>query len=815
VRHNRLNTGWFVRPGVNRFAELTAGAAEWEPVTVPHDAMIGIQRSPGATAASGYFPDNSWQYRRPLDVAPESSGRTLILKFEGVYRDSVVLVNDTIAAKHPYGYSTFYVPIDHLVRAGQPNEIGVSARAGSDSRWYSGAGIYRDVWLLSGGLVHLTPDRIDVRTPDIDADGATVAVAAEVANRSGSTSVTTLRTELLDPEGLVVAMAETPVTTFPGDRLTTRQRLFVPEPRRWSPSSPHLYRCRLSLLEGGDLLDQESTSFGIRHLALDPVRGLRINGEPIELRGACVHHDNGPLGAASFDRAEERRVEILQAAGFNAIRSAHNPMSESMLRACDRLGMVVMDETFDMWAQPKTDDDYSLRIADWWEADVEAMVRKDLNHPSVVFYSIGNEIPDGSTETGLQLGRALAEKVRALDDTRFVTQAVTGLLVAGAEAFAEFRASTATEEEGVNTAALSLGELMGRAVLSPVIAAKTEEAFSHLDVAGYNYMETRFATDAELYPQRVVVATESHPSRMDACWAEVVAHPNVIGDFTWTGWDYLGEAGVGRIEYGSERSPLAMSAFHGSFPWLTAWCGDIDITGDRRPQSYYREIVFGLRADPYIAVEPPWRHEQIIVHDSPWGWPDVVPSWTWEGHEGSPVNVHVYARADEVELLINGISQGRTEGGAGRRFVAEFDIRYEPGVVEAVAWQGGREVGRAELRSAVGDVRLQAQADRSEIRGDGLDLAFVRLALVDEAGTPCNTLEREVTVEVEGPAVLQAFGTAAPCTEERFDSSSGTTFGGRALAIVRAMEPGDITVTATAAGCPPQVVPIVATTQEL
>ncbi len=455
-----------------------------------------------------------------------------------------------------------------------------------------------------------------------------------------------------------------------------------------------------------DVLDEESTTFGIRTLALDPERGLRINGEPVLLRGACVHHDNGVIGAATIDRAEERRVELLRAAGFNAIRSAHHPMSKAMLAACDRVGMLVMDETFDMWLQTKSDDDYALRFADWWEADVEAMVRKDVNHPSVILYSIGNEVPDGSTPVGVQLARAQADKVRALDDTRFVTQAVTGMLIAGPELFDEIRdAATATgvnEETEVNTAATNLGDIMGMAMLSPVVTAKTTEAFSHLDVAGYNYMATRFEPDGDRFPQRVIVSTESHPPSIDRDWAAVLRHPYVIGDFTWTGWDYLGEAGVGRTEYGDERAALGMSAFLGEYPWRAAWCADLDITGHRLPQSYYREIVFGLRTDPYVAVRRPEHHGRTVVHQSPWAWNDVVSSWSWAGHEGAPVTVEVYADADEVELLLDGRSLGRGPAGAANRFRAEFETTYEPGVLEAVAWRDGKEVGRTSLRSAAG-----------------------------------------------------------------------------------------------------------------
>jgi beta-galactosidase len=804
LRRAPFNDGWAVRPKPNRFAERFGEAPEWAPVTLPHDAMIGTSRSPGAPAANAYFPGGTWEYRRELE-ALDDRGPLVVLEFEGVYRDAVVSVNGTVVAHRPYGYSNFLVPIDHLLERGVTNELRVEARAGDDTRWYSGAGIYRDVWLLESGRVHLAPGGLQVKTPEVDAHRAVVAVAAVVRNQSTSSCAAMLRVELLDAGGAVVASTDAPVTTFPGDTLTVQTKLSVAAPRRWSPADPHLYTCRAVLLDDGDELDEESTTLGIRSLSLDAERGLRIDGEPVLLRGACVHHDNGVLGSATIARAEERRVELLRAAGFNAIRSAHNPMSRAMLDACDRLGMLVMDETFDMWRQSKSEDDYAARFDDWWEADVEAMVRKDVNHPSVILYSIGNEVPDGSTPTGLHVGRALAEKVRSLDDTRFVTQAISGLLVGGAELFDEIRevatARGTNEDTGVNTAITNLADVMSRVQTSPVVAEKTHEAFSYLDVAGYNYMETRFEIDRDLFPHRAIAATESHPPIADACWAGVVDNPNVIGDFTWTGWDYLGEAGIGRIEYGSGRPPLGMAAFLGDYPWLTAWCGDVDITGLRRPQSYYREIVYGLRTEPYVAVQRPQHHGLVVAHASAWSWTDVVSSWSWPGHEGAPVVVEVYAAADEVELLLDGRSLGRQPAGAGHRFRAEFEVTYSPGVLEAVAWRGDEEAGRACLPSASGPVLLEACVDRAEIAAAAADLAFVELTLVDGSGTLYNTADRKVTVEVAGPGVLQGLGSADPRTEESFTDAACTTFDGRALAVIRPTGEGSITVTASAEGC--------------
>lgn len=814
MRRIPFNEGWTVGTKANSFAELIVGSgSEAVQVTLPHDAMIGTERSPAGHAATAYFPSGNWEYKKSFEPAPDEEGGALFLEFEGVYRDARVRVNDTLVGHRPGGYSGFTVQVDHLLRFGEPNEVEVEARAHDDSRWYSGAGIYRSVWLLQGARVHLVPGGLRLVTPEIDDDVAVVAVSAEVRNQSIGTSSAVLRLELLDADGTVVAGAEAPVTTAPGDVLTARQRLSVARPRRWGPDDPYLYACRATLLDGGEVLDEESTTFGIRSLTVDPIRGLRINGEPVLLRGACVHHDNGLLGAATIARAEERRVELLKEAGFNAIRSAHNPLSVPMLEACDRLGVLVMDETFDMWTQPKSEHDYALRFPDWWEADVEAMVRKDFNHPCVLLYSIGNEIPEAGTPMGARVGRALAEKIRSLDSTRFVTEAVSGLLVGGSELFAQLAEGRRSaveepdEETCVNTAMTQIADRLNDLMNAPVVAKNSAQTASYLDVVGYNYMETRFGTDGELYPNRVIVGSETHPAAIDTGWAAVRRYPYVIGDFTWTGWDYLGEAGIGRTVYGQPDGTPGIQSFLGEYPWRTAWCGDIDITGHRRPQSYYREIVFGLRTDPYLAVQRP-EHHGAVAAGTPWSWTDVISSWSWAGHENAPVTVEVYADADEVELLVNGRSVGRQPSGEKHRYKSAFETSYQPGLLEAVTWRDGAEIGRTAIRSAAAPVLLRAETDRAVIAGDPQDLAFVHLSLVDADGALHLSCDREIEVEVDGPGVLQALGSANPATEEVFTGTSCTTFDGRALAIVRPTGQGRITLRATAEGCEPQQVEI-------
>ena len=411
------------------------------------------------------------------------------------------------------------------------------------------------------------------------------------------------------------------------------------------------------------------------------------------------------------------------------------------------------------------------------------------------------------------VGRALAEKIRSLDTTRLVTEAVSGLLVGGAQLLAQLaegRQSAAQEpdeETGVNTAMTQLADRLNALMTAPIVAENSAQTASYLDVVGYNYMESRFAMDGELYPNRVIVGSETHPAAIDTGWAAVRRHPHVIGDFTWTGWDYLGEVGIGRTVYPQPDATPGIQSFNGEYPWRTAWCGDIDITGHRRPQSFYREIVFGLRADPYLAVQRPEHHGEVGA-GTPWSWSDSVSSWSWAGHEGAPVTVEVYADADEVELFVNGRAVGRQPGGAAHRYRSVFETTYAPGLLEAVAWRDGSERGRTALRSATDEMVLQADLDRSVIAAQPGDLAFVTLSLVDGDGTLHVVRDRRVEVQIDGPGVLQALGSANPKTEEGFAGTSCTTFDGRALAIVRPTGEGRITLRATAEGCETQQVEI-------
>jgi len=784
-----LNEGWSFRSTVSAFAELGGAASDWVDVVLPHDALISQPRSADAPggAASGYFPSGAFEYRTTLSPQASDEGKQVFLEFDGVHRDAMVYVNGALAGQHAFGYSRFLIRIDPYLRFGTTNEVRVTCVAHQDSRWYTGAGVYRDVHLIIKDPVHIANDGVRFTTADIDSDRALVELEADVANH-GATTVTVDLLTFIDEEGVAaVASASSPITLLPGSSGTVRQTFHIERPALWSTDSPFLYEGLVQLRLNDRTIDEELVTFGIRRIQVDARKGLRINGKPVKLRGACIHHDNGPLGAVALAAAEERKVRLLKEAGFNAIRSSHNPAGSALLAACDRLGMMVLDETFDMWTSNKSDFDYATDFVQWWERDLEALVAKDINHPSVIAYSIGNEIPETGTAFGGIWSRRLAEKIRSLDRTRPITNGINGfvssldVVVAGMKEFAP----PTSPGEGVNGMMTQAGDMMNQISASDMVTDRTRESFSVLDIAGMNYGDARYLLDRELFPDRVILGTETFPGKMASNWELVVSNPHIIGDFVWTGWDYLGEAGLGSITYGDGPAVVQQ------YPWLAAGSGDIDITGARRPSSFYREIVFGLRTEPYIAVGRPDRSGQI-PRMTPWSWSDTVGSWNWEGFEGTVLPVEVYAAADEVELILNGVSCGRTPVGSARRLQADFDVAYQPGELLAIAYAAGVEVGRTRLASGAGSSRLRATADRELLEVGTQDAAFVRIEIVDADGILQPLGATTVSVSVSGCGVLAGLASADPAPTAPFGVDSVETFDGSALAVVRPTGVGDI-----------------------
>ena len=526
---------------------------------------------------------------------------------------------------------------------------------------------------------------------------------------------------------------------------------------------------------------------------MDAENGFRLNGVAMKLKGGCVHHDNGLLGAASYDRAEERKIELMKASGYNAIRCAHNPPAPAMLDACDRLGMLVIDETFDCWRMGKNPNDYHLYFEDWWQRDTESMVRRDRNHPSIIVWSIGNEVPE---RTGVSDGYAWAQKqadfVRAIDPTRPVTSALPFLFE---EMFAD--------PEAMAQNLTDMQSLFDPKRFTPTDLATdrwgnlTEKFNEALDLVGYNYLYPRYAWDGKRFPKRVMAGTETFPYNAYEYWKETERWPYVIGDFVWTSIDYLGESGIGKVTFG-EGGP----SFGAQYPYHLANCGDIDICGLKRPQSYFRDILWGVRSAPYIAVLDPQHFGQKASFNQ-WGWDPVEESWSFPGREGQTTRVDVYSAADEVELLVNGVSAGRKPAGDAAKNKVSFEVVYQPGVIEAVSFSGGKESGRTRLQTAGQPAGLALSADREALRAEFGDLAYVTVEICDAQGKRVPWADAEVTLEVSGVGDLLAIGTANPTSEELYVGSRRKAWQGRLTAVVRATgQPGPVTVKAQVEGLP-------------
>jgi len=785
-----FNAEWTVGPKSSTFDQLGAAVTR-TAVTLPHDGLRDLPRSAESPNGShtGFYPSASLEYTRTFDVPDGWREKTVMLEIEGAYRDAMVYVNGDFAGQRPNGYAGFAVALTPFLRFGEANTLTVEVRTHEDSRWYAGAGLYRNVWLTVAEPVYIPLDGVQITTPVVTAENATVVASVEVINETRHTRTVRVDTELRDDTDSVVSTGTAPITLLPGTAGRVHLKHYLREPALWNVDSPRLHTAHTIVRDGADIVDEDRSTFGVRSLTLDPLHGLRINEHTVKLRGGCIHHDNGPLGSAAHPRAEERRVQLLKAAGYNAVRSSHNNISRAFLDACDRYGLLVWDETSDVWTKSKTSFDYSISFPEWWERDVEAMVAKDFNHPSVILYSIGNEIFETGSSIGNTWGRALAEKVRSLDNTRLITNAINGM-VSSLDLIAA-QLSSADGEINVNEMMGSMEEMMNSLGSSDPVVDRIEEAESQLDVIGVNYAEARYAVAANKSPDRIFVGSETFARALDRIWPLVEQYPTVIGDFAWTAWDYIGEASLGRAFYPDDAdAPQGMSS---PYPWMLAQSGTIDILGNRRPISYWQETVWGLRDEPYIAVHRPEHHGRAIVVGG-WSWDDVVSSWSWSAQPGSRVTVDVYSNAEEVELRLDGTTIDRVRVGADKACIARFETEYQPGELVAVAFRDGQEISSSSLRSRGEDLRLALIADRTELSADGSDLAYLDISITDGAGTLATDAVAQVSIQIEGPAILAGFASAKPNPDESVDATTRTTHDGRALAIIRPTGPGSISV---------------------
>ena len=776
-----LLTGWTCRH--------LGDTAPGKPVTLPHDAMLAEPRtalSAGGTN-TGWYEGHDYEYRRTLTVPENELADTHILEFEGVYHNAEVWLNGQKAAFRPYGYTNFYVDCAPYLHAGE-NELRVIARNADqpNSRWYSGAGIYRPVQLWTARGAHITLNGVKIRTLSLD--------PAVVEVRVKTTAPGTVR---LTVDDLPAMQQESD-----GEAVFT---LTLDNARLWTPEMPNLYTCRVSFAD-----DAVTETFGVRKVEWG-TDGFLLNGKRYIIQGACIHHDNGLLGAVCDPDAVARKVRLLKENGYNAIRSAHNPFSKALLTECDRQGMLVMDEYIDHWYIHKTEHDYVDYFNDWWHQDLTDMVEKDYNHPCVVLYSTGNEVSETAQKRGIALTKEMTDFLHGLDDSRPVTCGVNiffnflssiGFGVYSDEKAkkeaeraekAKQRGEKAAKKKAVgsqffnNLAGLLGDEFMKRGATLHGCDVKTRDAFANMDIAGYNYGIYRYKHDLKKYPQRLILGSETFCNDAYKFRELAKQEPRLVGDFVWAGMDYLGEVMVGSWEYADYAE-----TFDGGPGWVSAGSGRIDLTGKPLGGALYTRVALEADNGPYIAVCPV-NHTGDRHSPSAWKMTNAMPSWSWTGCEGRKANVEVYARAARVELVLNGHTVGSKT--LKNDCLARFSIPYESGTLEAVSYDAAdHEIGRCKLQSAGSTTRLTLDAEEPTVKPG--HLCYIRLRYTDENGITKPLARGNIQVQVRG-GTLVGLGSACPFNKHSYLDSETDTYYGEALAIVRMGDGDAMTIAAS------------------
>lgn len=741
-------------------------------VTLPHDAQILEKRRADASdGGHGYFPGGIYTYEKIFMAPAEWESKKVLAEFEGIYKNSTVSLNGKVIGGHKYGYTTFTVELTGL-NYGSENTLTVVANNSKlpNSRWYTGSGIYRPVWLHIGDKEHIEYQGVKITTLSINP-----AVIKVEVNASSDVII-----EILDGES-VIATENGPVC-----------EIEVPNAKLWSDEMPNLYIARVTC--GEDIVEEK---FGIRTIRWSN-KGLFINGKETLLRGGCIHHDNGILGAATYDESEWRRVRILKEAGFNALRAAHNPCSRAMLEACDYYGMYMVDESFDMWYNRKTKSDYGLDFEECWAIDTAAMVNRDYNHPSVIMYSIGNEVAEPAEAKGVEAGKKQIDLIHTLDTTRPVTCGLNLMVMSraakGQGIYQDGEQKTGSvnqpKEEKVTNASLAfnimasfVGTSMNKGGNSPRVDALATPIINALDIAGYNYGSGRYPLEEKAHPERIIFGSETFPQDIYKNWEMVKKYPYLLGDFMWAAWDYLGEAGIGCWSY------TGGMPFNRPYPWVLAGSGVINICGIPDGSCRYASTVWGLEKTPRIAVKPV-NHPGIRPSKSVWRATNAIESWAWANCEGNKAEVEVYSDATTVELLLNGKSVGKKKV---KEYKAIFKTKYASGTLTAVAYDGsGKELSRRELVSASGKLTIAVKPEVQTAKTG--DIIYVPVSIVGENGVVESNADRTLAVTVKGGKLI-AFGSANPCTEEQYHVGRFTTYHGHALAVVRVRENVTITVT--------------------
>lgn len=764
-RDRLFNEGWkFYLGNADGIEEVTYNDREWRSVDLPHDwsiealpnqikdSIIGpFDKGAIGGFYSGYVRGGTGWYRKVFRLPASDKGKVVGIHFDGVFMNATIWLNGSRVGEYHHGYMPFWFDLTpYLKPTGQDNVISVKVKnEGITGRWYSGSGIYRDVWLSIKEQQHIATWGVKVKTPEVTRQAANVHIEATIDNESLQEKRMTVVAYVETTDHRQVAETKGEISVKAKDHASLTLQAKIEHPHLWSVESPTLYQVVTEIWDNGTLKDKTVTPFGIRSISYNADKGLLLNGERIILKGGCIHHDHGLIGAASYRQAEERRIRLLKQNGYNAIRTSHNPASSHLLDACDRLGMLVITEAFDVWNVEKMGNpqDYHLHFNDCWEKDVENFVKRDQNHPSIIMWSIGNEIPERVQPEGIEITKKLVSKFRELDDTRPLT-----------EAFCRY-------QENIN-AGMSWDE--------------TAEPMSYLDIIGYNYVGDRYyKKDHQKYPARLMYGSEIYPNKSLANYKMAIECPYILGDFVWTAIDYMGEVAIGRREISSKKGMATIFRW----PWYNAFCGDLDLIGSRKPQSYYRNVVWENMPIAMAVHAPmaPGMYENL----SQWGWPDERQSWTWNGCEGRQMDIHVYSHAPLVRLYLNGQVIGEQQIPEGA-IQADFKVTYQKGELKAVNVVDAKETDACHLVTTNEAKHIRLIAEQDTVKADRSEIVYIMVTLTDHQGqTDENMDDAVLTFKVSGNAELLGVSNANPAEPMDFQGKRCQTYQGRCLAVLR------------------------------
>jgi beta-galactosidase len=791
-RRVNMDANWrFHRGDVNGAQEPSFDDSQWRRLKLPHDWAIEGPFDQNLNPHTGALPifGVGW-YRKTFFLSQNAQGRHFTIVFDGAMSNSTVWINGHELGGRPYGYTSFAFDLTQYMKFGADSNVLAVRLAPEDhsSRWYPGAGIYRNVWLDVTSPVHVAEWGTYITTPEVSDQKATVAVKTDIENSSDNEANVVVRSTVMDAAGKTVNSTKTDSTgVSAGGTRTLASALAIANPLRWNIDHPYLYTLVTEVMVGNRVVDKYKTTFGVRTIEFTRQKGFLLNGKVHKIHGVCQHSDLGALGMAVNRRATERQLQILKAAGVNAIRTSHNPPSPELLEYCDRLGLVVMDEAFDMWRTPKVPNGYSKYYDQWSERDLRDMVRRDRNHPSIIMWSIGNEIPEQKSPEGYKEAKRLSDFVHEEDPTRPTTSAENEWEDAIKNHFAD-----QIDLKGFNYQAMSYEQIMNQHPKWIVFGSETESCVSsrgvyHLPIEKYEKHPSH-----QLSSYDIIAPPWAYCPDVEFTYQDKL--PNVLGEFVWTGFDYIGE-------------PTPFFDWHGAnkedWPARSSYFGMIDLAG--------------FPKDRYFLYQSQWTTAPMV---------HLLPHWNWQGKEGQNIPVMAYTNAHEVELFLNGKSLGKKQrysdlwempvgqnvdpsGKFQTKYRLIWQVPYQPGTLKAVASSNGKVVAQEEIRTAGAPAKVVLSADRSNIKADGDDLSFITVRIEDKEGNLCPLADNLVKFNVTGSGEIAGVDNGNAATTESFQADQRNAFNGMALLIVRSQDrPGIIDVAATSDGLSPAKVQV-------